>query len=61
MSVTNKNFNPSGSEQVAAIKKKAEELEQVIIANTTAGRRQKVALNNFETAIMWAVKAVFEP
>ena len=60
MPVTDTKFNPSESEQVAAIKNKAMELEQVILENTPAGRRRQVALTNLETATMWAVKSVFE-
>lgn len=57
MAVTDPTFNPSGSENVAAIKAAALEFERVIRANTPTSRRQSVALTHLETASMWAVKA----
>lgn len=56
MSVTDRAFNPSGSEAVDGIKAKVIELEQLILA-LPAGRRRSVALTNLETTAMWAVKA----
>ncbi len=57
MTVTNPNFNPSGSTQIAAIKEAGIYLEKVIEENTPAGRRRAIALTNLETALMFAVKA----
>lgn len=57
MSVTDRDFNPSGSDAVAAIKQAAIDFELVIKRNSPASRRQSVALTNLETASMWAVKA----
>lgn len=57
MAVTDKEFNPSGSGAIAAIKQAALDFENVIKANTAPSRRQSVALTNLETASMWAVKA----
>ena len=57
MAVTDRDFNPSGSEAIAAIKQAATDFELVIKHNTSPGRRQAVALTNLETASMWAVKA----
>ena len=56
MSVTNPGFNPSGSEVIAALKSKANELAELIEA-LPPGRRRSVALTQLETASMWAVKA----
>lgn len=56
MSVTNPAFNPSGSPEVASIKAKVRELEDLIVA-LPEGRRRSVALTQLETAAMWAVKA----
>lgn len=57
MAVTDRDFNPSGSEAIAAIKQAAIDFELVIKQNTQPSRRQSVALTNLETASMWAVKA----
>ena len=57
MSVTDRDFNPSGSEAIAAIKQAAIDFELVIKQNTSPGRRQSVALTHLETTSMWAVKA----
>lgn len=56
MTVTNQQFNPSGSEAVAAIKAKANELA-VLVEALPAGRRRSIALTQLEQASMWAVKA----
>ncbi|QDY70124.1 DUF7681 family protein [Qingshengfaniella alkalisoli] len=61
MNVTNEGFNPSGSEDIAAIKKAANELAAVIEKHAPACRRRSVALTHLETASMFAVKAVVEP
>ncbi len=55
--VTDVGFNPSGSEQIKAIKEAANAFAQVITDNTPAGRRQSIALTQLETASMFAVKA----
>lgn len=52
-------FNPSGSEVVATIKAKTEELLGYITANVPANRERSIAITNFEQAAMWAVKANF--
>lgn len=57
MSVTDRDFNPSGSAEIAAIKQAAIDFELVIKQNTVPGRRQSVALTHLETTSMWAVKA----
>lgn len=57
MSVTDRNFNPSGSPEIDAIKRAAQAFEAVIKENTPMTRRQSVALTHLETAAMWAVKA----
>lgn len=61
MSVTNADFNPSGSAEIAAIKAKGLELEKVIKDAALPGRRRSIALTHLETALMFAVKAVVEP
>lgn len=53
-------FNPSGSDVVAGIKSRTEELIQFIEANVPDGRRRSIALTNLEQAAMWAVKANFD-
>lgn len=57
MAVTDRDFNPSGSEAVTTIKQAAIDFELVIKQNSNACRRQSVALTHLETASMWAVKA----
>lgn len=57
MSVTNPAFNPSGKPEVDAIKNAVRELEAVIMANTTLGRRSALALTHLEICGMFAVKA----
>lgn len=57
VSVTDPDFNPSGSDVVRSIKEKANELAAFIEHNVPAGRRRAVALTQLETATMWAVKA----
>lgn len=56
MSVTNPGFNPSDSEVIAALKRKANEFAELIEA-LPPERRRSVALTQLETASMWAVKA----
>ena len=57
MPVTDPGFNPSGSDQIRAIKEAALAFETAIRENTPSSRRQSVALTHLETAAMWAVKA----
>lgn len=52
-------FNPSGSEQVAEIKRRTEELMAYLRANVPDNRCRAIALTNYEQAAMWAVKANF--
>lgn len=52
-------FNPSGSEVVAEIKKRTEELMEFIRASVPDNRPRSIALTNYEQAAMWAVKANF--
>ncbi len=54
--VTDPHFNPSGSEMIDRIKRKANELSE-IIGELPSTRRRSVALTQLETASMWAVKA----
>lgn len=52
-------FNPSGSNVVAELKEKTEELLNFIRANVPENRERSIAITNFEQAAMWAVKANF--
>jgi len=52
-------FNPSGSDIVAEIKSRTEDLIKYIEANVPNNRQRSVALTNYEQAAMWAVKANF--
>lgn len=52
-------FNPSGSEVVAAIKAKTEDLLNYLRDNVPDGRARSIAITNYEQAAMWAVKANF--
>jgi len=61
MSVTNRDFNPSGSAQVTDLKQGFTDLELLIMRACPEGRRRAVALTHLETAAMYAVKSVFEP
>lgn len=56
---TNPEFNPSGSEVVAGVKRRTDELMAYICANVPDNRERSIALTNFEQASMWAVKANF--
>ena len=56
MSVTDPKFNPSGSEEIKAIKEASNALAAEI-EKLPPSRRRSVALTNLETASMWAVKA----
>jgi hypothetical protein len=57
--ITIPSFNPSGSEVVAEIKRRTEELIEYIEQNVPSNRRRSIALTNYEQAAMWAVKANF--
>jgi hypothetical protein len=52
-------FNPSGSETVAEIKRRTDELMAFIETHVPSNRQRSVALTNYEQAAMWAVKANF--
>ena len=52
-------FNPSGSEVVAAIKAKTEDLLAYLRDHVPANRERSIAVTNYEQAAMWAVKANF--
>lgn len=52
-------FNPSGSDVVAGIKERTEELMQYLRDNVPENRQRSIALTNYEQAAMWAVKANF--
>ena len=52
-------FNPSGSEAVAEIKRRTEELLDYVRENVPHNRERSIAVTNYEQAAMWAVKANF--
>lgn len=52
-------FNPSGSETVATIKAKTEDLMAYLRENVPNNRERAIAITNYEQAAMWAVKANF--
>jgi hypothetical protein len=52
-------FNPSGSDVVATIKAKTEDLMQYLRDNVPDNRCRSIAITNYEQAAMWAVKANF--
>jgi hypothetical protein len=52
-------FNPSGSDAVAGIKARTEDLMAFIHENVPANRERSIAITNYEQAAMWAVKANF--
>lgn len=52
-------FNPSGSEVVAEIKARTEDLLTFIREKVPEGRCRSIAITNYEQAAMWAVKANF--
>ena len=56
---TNPDFNPSGSEVVAGIKSRVEELMEYLEANVPDNRQRSIAMTNLEQGSMWAVKANF--
>jgi hypothetical protein len=53
------NFNPSGSEVVAEVKRLTEELLNYVRDHVPANRERSIAITNYEQAAMWAVKANF--
>lgn len=53
------NFNPSGSEVVAEIKRRTEDLMAYMRENVPDNRCRSIAITNYEQAAMWAVKANF--
>lgn len=53
------NFNPSGSDVVAGIKSRTEELMDYLREHVPDNRQRSIALTNYEQAAMWAVKANF--
>lgn len=52
-------FNPSGSEVVAEVKRRTEDLMEYLRAAVPDNRHRSIALTNYEQAAMWAVKANF--
>lgn len=52
-------FNPSGSDVVAGIKQRTEDLMEYLRENVQDNRCRSLALTNYEQAAMWAVKANF--
>ena len=52
-------FNPSGSEVVAEIKRRTEDLMEYLRSSVPENRHRSIALTNYEQAAMWAVKANF--
>jgi hypothetical protein len=52
-------FNPSGSEVVAEVKRRTEELLDYLRTNVPENRCRSLAITNYEQAAMWAVKANF--
>lgn len=52
-------FNPSGSDIVAGIKSRTEDLMQYLRDNVPENRERSLAITNYEQAAMWAVKANF--
>lgn len=52
-------FNPSGSDVVAEIKRRTEELMDFLREAVPNNRERSLAITNYEQAAMWAVKANF--
>ena len=52
-------FNPSGSDVVAGVKERTEELLAYIRKHVPANRERSIAVTNYEQGAMWAVKANF--
>lgn len=59
MSYTNKDFNPSGSSQVDAIKEAAEKLAVTIATECPDGPLKDKALIDCQSSSMFAVKSLF--
>lgn len=53
-------FNPSGSDIVAEIKRRTDELLQYIDTNVPDNRSRDTAVTNYQQAAMWAVRANFD-
>ncbi len=56
---TLQDFNPSGSDVVAEIKRRTDELMEYLRENVPDNRCRSIAITNYEQAAMWAVKANF--
>jgi hypothetical protein len=56
---TIQSFNPSGSEVVAEIKRRTDELMDYLRQSVPDNRCRSIAITNYEQAAMWAVKANF--
>tara|TARA_R110002111_G_scaffold63985_4_gene105601 strand:+ start:522 stop:716 length:195 start_codon:yes stop_codon:yes gene_type:complete len=52
-------FNPSGSDVVAEVKAKTEDLMAYLREHVPSNRERSIAMTNYEQAAMWAVKANF--
>lgn len=52
-------FNPSGSEVVAEVKRRTEDLLDYVRENVPNNRERSIGITNYEQAAMWAVKANF--
>lgn len=52
-------FNPSGSDVVAGIKHRTDDLMNYLRENVPDNRARSIAITNYEQAAMWAVKANF--
>lgn len=52
-------FNPSGSDVVAEIKSRTEDLMAFLRSAVPENRCRSIAITNYEQAAMWAVKANF--
>jgi len=59
MSYTNKDFNPSGSDKVAAIKGAADALAELINEHCPDGPLKDKAIIDVQSASMFAVKSLF--
>lgn len=51
-------YDAEAVEQQNAAKKKCQELETIIVMNTSLGRAQSLALTSLEEAYMWIGKAI---
>lgn len=52
-------YNPSGSDVVAEIKRRTDNLLKYLEENVPNNRCRSIAMTNYEQASMWAVKANF--